>query len=117
MSLTIGPYVIEKGALLPYDEYTDTDQTSDKDGDGGIVVHRVPYREKFIRAVCKCSVDEARALEGFLTDGMQYKAITFVLVDGLGSERLVRFWDDRVRRKHLGGNRVELDLLFREEAV
>lgn len=117
MSLKIGPYKLTKGALLPYDEKSSTTQKESIDGNGGVVVHERSYKEKFIRAKCKCSVAEARTLEGYLTNGVRYKAIAFELVDGFGTTRLVRFWDKDVHRKHLGGDRVELDLLFREEVA
>lgn len=115
MSLKIGPYELEKGALVPYEEKGVTDQESDTDGDGGIVVHERPWDVKFIRAVCRCTTDEARVIEGYLRHGVRYKAIPFEIVDGFGTTRLVRFWDDKVIKKHLGNDRVELDLLFREE--
>ena len=117
MSLTIGPYVVTKGALLPYEERGETGQTADIDGDGGVVVHEQPFDTEYIRAVIKCSVDEARAIGGYLRNGVRYRAIPFTLVDGFGTSCLVRFWDKRVRRKNLGGDRVSLDLLFRIEVA
>lgn len=115
MSLKIGPYELVKGALLPYDERGVTRQGYDVDGDGGVVVHDYPYDEFFIRAVVKCSVQEAATLEGYLRHGVRYRAVPLEIRDGFGTTRLVRFWDNEVHRKHLGADRVELDLLFRVE--
>lgn len=115
MSFRIGPYTLEKGALLPYEERSSTEQGHSVDGDGGVIVHEYPYDEFYIRAVVKCSVTEANTIEGYLRNGVRYKAIPFQIEDGFGTTRLVRFWDDRVIKKHLGADRVELDLLFREE--
>lgn len=117
MSLKIGPYLVTKGALLPYEERGETDQDVDITSDGGVVVHERPFDTEYIRAVIKCQLDEARVISGYLRNGVRYRAIPFTIVDGFGTSRLVRFWDRRVRSRHLGANRVELDLLFRQEVT
>ena len=117
MSLTIGPYTMAKGALLPYEERDTTRQRFDITGDGGVVTHDVGYKEEFVRAIIKCPRDEGRAIAGFLTNGVRFRAMPFILVDGFGRSLTVRFWDKKLYKKYVQGAQVQMDLMFRIEVT
>jgi len=115
MSFKIGPYTISRGALTPYTEDEESDQIRQKDGDGGVVVTGVPYKDSYFRALIRVQRNEAIAIGGYLANNCKFAALPLTLVDGNGITRLVRFWDKRIRKKYLAGGMVEMDLLFRAE--
>ena len=116
MSLKIGPFTVSRGALIPYNETFETDQTKMKDGDGGAVVVSRPYVNTMIRVTIKVPRDEARMIANYLAHNVKFAGLPLTLVDGLGTTRTVRFWDDKVNKKYLaGGSLVQMNLLFREE--
>ena len=115
MSFQIGPYEVERGALIPYTDETETRQVKQIDGAGGVIVTEVPYKERYIKAVIKTSKQQADLIDGFLTNGVRFASTIFTLVDGFGVSRNVRFWDDKVKRKSIASDIVRMDLLFREE--
>jgi len=117
MSFQIGPYVIERGALIPYNDEATSDQVKQIDGNGGVVVTEATFTERFIRAVIKVSKAQADYLDGFLTNGVRFAGEYFTLVDGFGVSRNVRFWDRKVNRKSIASGIVQMDLLFREEVA
>ena len=115
--MQIGPYPVTRGAILPYSAKGSTKQKTSIDGDGGVVAHEVPFGEIFFRAVIHCSHEEGRVIAGYLRNGVRYSAVPFTFVDGFGTSRLVRFWDNDVNENYISGTEVELDLLFREEVA
>lgn len=114
--MEIGPFVVSRGAMVPYNVDFRTPQIANEAMDGAIVVTEKPYNKtRFIRAVIKVPFAEGLQISTFLSSGVRFKAIPFIIKDGFGQTWNVRFWDKRVREKHLAGGPVLLDLLFRVE--
>ena len=117
MSFQIGAYVVERGALIPYTDEAGTDQVKQIDGDGKVVVTEALFTTRYIKAVIKVTKEQADAIDGFLTNGVRFAGEIFVLVDGFGTSRNVRFWDKKVQRISIASDSVQMDLLFREEVA
>lgn len=117
MSLKIGAYTVERGALIPYNDTAETRQVKQVDGDGKVIVTEYPFKERFIRTLIKVPKEQADCIDGFLTNGVRFAGSIFVLVDGFGISRNVRFWDKKVIRKSIASDTVQMDLLFREEVA
>jgi hypothetical protein len=116
--MTIGPYTVTRGAMVPFTFEATSPQIAVETEDLEVVVaEKTANSVEYIRAVIKEPIDNGMNISNYLKYGVRFKAIPFTVQDDYGTTWLVRFWDRRVKRRHLGGDLVELDLLFRIEVT
>lgn len=116
MALKIGPYTVTRGALLPYSMSGVTTQSVDEALDGSVVVVDAPYVARIFEATIQVPVNEAEDILGFIVNGARFSAVPFVVVDGYGTARLVRWWGGReIEQRLIASGIVEMTLKFREE--
>lgn len=117
MSFKIGPHVVSRGALIPYEDKWRGGQMVQEDGNGGVIVSGKNYNVRFFRAVIRIPRDEALRIGGYLANNVKLTGTIITLVDGFGTTRSVRFWDNEVSMLSIASDLVEMDLLFREEVA
>lgn len=113
--MKIGPYTITRGSLTPYVAEGRTSQVTKVAGDGSVtVIEQLHDAEEFMRAKIRVPKAEAETIKAFL-EALGFARDTTTIEDGFGTVFTVRFWDRRVRIRHVGNELGEMDLLFREE--
>ena len=115
MAFTIGPYTITRGAIIPYETESQTDQSVNIDGDGGVVVTELPYSEQFMKVQIRGTVEEMEAVKGFIETGVRFSAVPFNVIDDWNTTHYVRFWGNKVTKKLIAPGICEMELLFRKE--
>lgn len=114
--MTIGPYVISRGNLLPYDENLATKQHRAEADDGAVGVID-DWDVQTFRVKITVPRAEALNIRGYLRTGVRYAAIPFTLVDDFGTSWLVRLWDRNIKMRTKATNLVEMVMVFREEVL
>lgn len=117
MSITIGTITITKGDLLPRDDEDRSRQSRQVDGDGGVVVQEAAFTEYFFTAKLKATRREIEDLVAYIKSTLKFSANTVTVVDGYGTSRTMRVWQDSIKRRTVVSNIVEITLLFREEVT
>lgn len=117
MSITFGSYTIERGELLPREDTLESGQSRMVDGDGQVVVIEAPFDEYFFTARVKGSKDEIEDLVAYLRTTARYSASAITVVDGYGVSRSMRLWQDKISRRTVASDLVELSLVLREEVT
>lgn len=115
MSITIGTITITKGDILPRDDEDRSRQSRQVDGDGGVVVHEAAFTEYFFTAKLKATVGEIEVLAAYIKNTLKFSANTVTVVDGYGTSRTMRVWQDKLTRRTVVAGLAEMTLLLREE--
>ena len=115
--MTIGPYVVSRGNLVPYDETVNTRQHRNEADDGTVGIID-DFDVQMFKVKIRVPRAEALNIRGYLRTGVKFAAIPFTLVDDYGSSWQVRFWDRKVLMRTTRGNSlVEMVMTFREEVT
>ena len=115
MALVIGPYTISRGAILPLEAESETDQIVNVDGDGGVVVTETTYHEQFLKMNIRGTLEEMEAIKGFIENGVRFRAVPFNVTDEWNNTYYVRFWNKKASWKLVAPGICEMDLLLRKE--
>lgn len=115
MAFKIGPYTIARAAILPYATKSQTDQSVNVDGDGGVIVTEMPYVERFMKVKIKGTAEEMEAVKGFIENGVRFSAVPFNVIDDWNTTHFVRFWGSEVSWESNVPGICEMELLFRKE--
>lgn len=78
------------------------------------VIDQLFDSEQFFRVKIKVPKAEADNIRRFLL-ALGFSRDATTIEDGFGTVFNVRFWDKRIREKHVAAALTEMDLLFREE--
>jgi hypothetical protein len=115
MTVHIGPYTIVRGAIIPYEINSQSEQDAEVDGAGGVVVSERPYAEQFMKAMILGTVEEIAAVRGFIENGVRFRAVPFNFVDDWNNTHLVRYWSGVATQKFIAPGICEMELLLRKE--
>ena len=114
--MTIGPYTITTGNLIPYSENVATNQIRQEAADYSTVIVDRP-QVRFLKGKFKVPRAEADDIERFLTWGVRFAATAFTVVDDFGTSWSVRYWDRVCKKKFVAADVVLMELTFRVEPV
>lgn len=116
MSLQVGPYVLPRGGIVPYEETSTTRQTRLEAMNGAMhVIDAWDYELKKITV--RDSREVCLNVKGFLKNACRYAAFPFTLVDGFGTSFRVRLWDRNIKVKTIAADVAELVFTVRVEVA
>jgi len=118
MAITIGPYTIQRGEILPMDRESQTDQSVEEAEDGAVYVVEKDFDVMFLKASIKDSLNTVESLVYFLRNGVRYSAVPFFITDGFGRSWNVRYWGGKnIKWTMVGANLFSMSLVFRVEVA
>ena len=118
MAITIGPYTITRGEILPMERESRTAQNVEESEDGSVYVVERDYDEMFLKSRVKDSLSNIENLVYFLRNGVRYSAVPFFITDGFGRSWNVRYWGGRnIKWTMIGASLFEMNLVFRVEVA
>jgi len=112
--MKIGPYTVTRGMIVPFDEYSNSEQTRLELSDGAVAISD-DWDTEFKKCTIKVSRGEALNIRGFLRRSARYSAEPFEIIDDYGTTWWVRYWDSKINMATAVSNIVEMVMVFRVE--
>lgn len=114
--MKIGPYTVTRGQIIPFEEYSNSEQTRLVLSDGSAAVSD-DFDAEFKKVTIKVTRAEALNIRGFIRHAARYAAEAFEIYDDYGASWLVRYWDDRITMGTVASSTVEMVMIFRVEVL
>ncbi len=116
MSITVGPYTVSRGEILPHDREAQTAQSVDEAEDDSVYVSERLNDVQFITARLRDNLTTIENVIYYIRNGVRYAAVPFWITDGFGRQWNVRYWGGKsIKWKYVGADLVEVNLKLRVE--
>lgn len=115
MSVSIGPWSVTRGPILPHRRQSKTSQKVDKAEDGSVGVSDAHYDDDILYVLIRADITTISDIYHWIKNGVRYSARAFQYTDENGVELTVRYWKNTVQYRIIGGDLAEMELPLRKE--